>query len=44
MIVMVGSILGVMAGINIVKHFNNVGCKFVTFGDDLLHGRISSTV
>ena len=43
-VVAVGGIIAVMGGPNIVLYFNDVGCKMTAIGDDLVNGRLSSTV
>jgi hypothetical protein len=42
--IIVGSILGIMKGANIVYYFNDVGCKTAAVADDTVYGRLSPTV
>ena len=41
---MAGGILGIINGVSIVQHFNDVGCKVAAIGDDTMNGRMSPTV
>ena len=41
---MVGAILGLIKGVDIVYYFNDVGCKTSAVADDTLYGRLSPTV
>ena len=41
---MAGAILGLIKGVQIVKYFNDVGCKTAAVADDTLYGRLSPTV
>jgi len=41
---MVGGILGIIKGVDIVYSFNDVGCKTAAVADDTMYGRLSPTV
>lgn len=41
---MVGGILGIYKGADIVYSFNDVGCKTAAVADDTMYGRLSPTV
>lgn len=42
--VLVGGILAIMKGADIINYFSDVGCKLTAIPDDLLYGRISPSV
>lgn len=42
LIVIIGSIMGLSKGTDIVDYYNNVGCKMATFFDDLFNGKMST--
>ena len=42
--IMVGGILGIIKGVDIVYSFNDVGCKIAAVADDTINGRLSPTV
>lgn len=41
-VIIVGSLMALAEASQIVKHYNNVGCKNATMFDDLLNGRMST--
>ena len=42
--VLIGGILAIMKGADIINYFSDVGCKLTAIPDDLLYGRISPSV
>ena len=42
--VLIGGILAIMKGADIINYFSDVGCKLPAIPDDLLYGRISPSV
>jgi hypothetical protein len=44
MMILTGGILGIINGVEIVKNFNDIGCKVAAVGDDSINSRLSPTV
>ena len=42
--IMIGGLLGIIKGVDIVYYFNDVGCKTASVADDTIYGRLSPTV
>ena len=44
LVVLVGSLLAVISASDIVRYYNDVGCKGASLADDIINGRLSPTV
>lgn len=42
LIILVGALIALVDGPNIVKRYNDLGCKNAAIFDDLLYGRLSA--
>jgi hypothetical protein len=40
LIIIIGAIMGVIKGIDILKYYNNVGCKKARIFDDFINGKM----
>lgn len=44
LMVLIGGILAIMEGADIINYISDVGCKITAIPDDILYGRLSPTV